>query len=451
MENKQLTRRDLFFIGTMLFGLFFGAGNLIFPVFLGQSAGFNIVPAVLGFLISGVGLPLLAVAAIGMSHTDGVFGLAAKVGRPFAYAFTIILYLGIGPLFATPRLATISYEIGLDPFIPDRYEHVALAIFSVVFFGIAWLLARKPGRIMFYIGKVLTPAFLVALVLLLGFVVIFPMGGVHFAPSAEYHHLAFSTGFSSGYMTMDALAGLAFGIIVVQAIRNLGVTRPQDVALGTIKAGAIAALLMAIIYAVLAYMGLTALGEFDRAGNGGTIIAEIARYYFGTLGSLLTAIIVILACLKTGVGLITAFGDMTKELFPKANYQWAILGAAGLPLLLANIGLDQIIAISVPFLDFLYPIAITLILLGLLSRTFDDARGVYVTTIAFVTLPAILDGLNALPASLHTGLLQSLLAWGDFLPGFAQGLGWTVPAMLGFGISFMYTKLRGKTRRGGAN
>ncbi len=445
MENKRLSRRNLFFIGTMLFGLFFGAGNLIFPVFLGQSAGKNIVPAVIGFLISGVGLPLLAVAAIGMSRTDGVFGLAAKVGRPFAYVFTVILYLGIGPLFATPRLATISYEIGLDPFIPNRYQHVALAIFSVLFFGVAWLLARKPGRIMLYIGKILTPAFLVALVLLLGFVVIFPMGGVHAAPAAAYKHMAFSSGFSSGYMTMDALAGLAFGIVVVKAIQGLGVTKPQDIAIGTIKAGAISATLMAVIYAVLAYMGLTALGEFDRAANGGVIIAEIARYYFGTLGSLLTAIIVILACLKTGVGLITAFGDTFKELFPKLNYKWLILVAAGVPLLLANVGLNQIIMISVPFLDFLYPIAIVLILLGLLSRTFGDARIVYVVTIAMVTIPALLDGLNALPTSLHHGVLAQVLAFGQYLPGFREGLGWTVPALIGFIVSVLIAKMNQRT------
>jgi LIVCS family branched-chain amino acid:cation transporter len=258
--------------------------------------------------------------------------------------------------------------------------------------------------------------------------------------------MAFSTGFSSGYMTMDALAGLAFGIIVVRAIQNLGVTRPQDIALGTIKAGAISAVFMAILYAVLAYMGLTAISEFDRASNGGIIIAEIARYYFGTLGSLLTAIIVILACLKTGVGLITAFGDTFKELFPKTNYQWLILGAAGVPLLLANIGLTQIIAISEPFLDLLYPIAIVLILLGLLSRTFGDARPVYVTTIAFVTIPAVLSGLDALPASLHHGALQSIINLGQFLPGFDQSLGWTVPALVGFIISFAVVKV--KARRG---
>jgi LIVCS family branched-chain amino acid:cation transporter len=440
MDNQRLSKRNLFFIGTMLFGMFFGAGNLIFPVFLGQASGKNIVPAVLGFLISGVGLPLMAVAAIGLSKGEGVFGLASKVGRRFALAFTVILYMGIGPLFATPRLATISYEIGLDPFIPDKYQHVALAVFSLLFFGTAWLLARKPGRIMVYIGKILTPAFLVTLVLLLLFVVIFPMGGVHEAATGAYTHGALATGFTEGYMTMDALAGLAFGVVVVSAINNLGVNKPAAIATDTLRAGIIAAVLMAVLYSVLAYMGLTSLGQFDRASNGGIIIAQIARYYFGTLGSILTAIIVILACLKTGVGLITAFGDMFKELFPKLNYQYLILIAAGVPFLLANVGLNHILLISEPFLYFLYPLAIVLIVLTLIAKSFGDAHLVYVVTVSVTTIPALLDGLNALPANLHVGVVKVLLNWGAYLPGFAQGLGWTVPAILAFVISVLISR-----------
>ncbi|WP_155287751.1 branched-chain amino acid transport system II carrier protein [Lacticaseibacillus zhaodongensis] len=435
MDKNHLSRRNLFLIGTMLFGMFFGAGNLIFPVFLGQNAGRNLIPAVIGFLISGVGLPLLGVAAIGMSKTDGAYGLAKKVGKTFGLVFTVILYLGIGPLFATPRLATISYSIGIQPFIPAKYDHLTLAVFSTVFFFVAWLLARKPGRVMVYIGKILTPAFLVTLVLLLLFVVLFPMGGTHAAAVGTYKAAPLLTGFTNGYMTMDALASLAFGVVVVRSIMDLGVTKPSAIASNTIRAGIIAAVLMAILYSVLAYMGLTALGEFDRASNGGVIIAQIAHYYFGTLGSVLTAIIVVLACLKTGVGLITAFGDMFKELFPKLNYQFLILVATVIPLLLANVGLNATIAISQPFLYFLYPIAIVLILLGLLARTFGDEQLVYVITITVTTIPAILDGLNALPQSMHIGLIKNLLHMGAYLPGFSLGLGWTVPALAAFCVS----------------
>ena len=209
MEKQRLSRRNMFFIGSMLFGMFFGAGNLIFPVFLGQQAGHHLVPAIIGFLISGVGLPLLGVAAIGKSHTDGAFGVASKLGKGAAYVFTVILYLGLGPLFATPRLATISYEIGLRPFVPGKYEHLALALFSFLFFVAAWYLSRKPGKIMTYVGKILTPAFMVALILLLLFVVLFPLGGWHAPATGMYKSAAAVTGFTNGYMTMDAQIGRA--------------------------------------------------------------------------------------------------------------------------------------------------------------------------------------------------------------------------------------------------
>ena len=442
MGKQRLSRRNMFFIGSMLFGMFFGAGNLIFPVFLGQQAGHNLVPAIIGFLISGVGLPLLGVAAIGKSHTDGAFGVASKLGKGAAYVFTVILYLGLGPLFATPRLATISYEIGLRPFVPGKYEHLALALFSFLFFAAAWYLSRKPGKIMTYVGKILTPAFMVALILLLLFVVLFPLGGWHAPATGMYKSAAAVTGFTNGYMTMDALASLAFGVVVVRSIRELGVTDTNAIAKDTIRAGAIAAILMAVLYAVLAYMGLTSLGEFDRASNGGIIIAEIAQYYFGTLGSILTAIIVVLACLKTGVGLITAFGDMFKELFPKLNYQMLILIAAGVPFLLANIGLNSILAVSQPFLYALYPVAIVLILLTLMNDWFHDDHRVYKITAGVTLIPALLDGINALPRGLHTGFIQQLLNWGSYLPGFAQGLGWTVPAVAAFVLALIYRQMR---------
>ncbi|KRM86573.1 branched-chain amino acid transport system II carrier protein [Lacticaseibacillus thailandensis] len=438
MEKQRLTRSNLFFIGSMLFGMFFGAGNLIFPVFLGQASGKNVIPALIGFLISGVGLPLLGVAAIGLSRTDGVFALAQKVGRPYAFFFTIILYLCMGPLFATPRLATISYEIGLSTFIPADHAKLALLIFSFCFFLVAWLLARRPGRIMTYVGKVLTPAFLVALALLLAFAIIFPLG--HFSQdmvSGAYRHAPLIKGFTNGYMTMDALASLAFGVVVVNAIRDLGVTKPKAIATDTIKAGGIAALLMAILYAALAFMGLTSLGQFDFASNGGVIIAEISNYYFGTLGSILTAIIVILACLKTGIGLLTSFGDTAVELFPRLHYRTVVFWSALVSLIIANVGLNAILAISEPVMYFLYPLAIVLILTALAEHLFDNDRVVYVMTTVFTFIPALLDGLNALPTGLKGAWVHQVVGWGQYLPGFSLGLGWVCPALLGFVIGLV--------------
>lgn len=440
MGERKLTRGELFFIGTMLFGLFFGAGNLIFPVFVGQQAGQALGPAVLGFLISGVGLPLLGVAAIGMSKSDGVYTMAQRINRPYAYGFTLLLYLCIGPFFALPRLVPISYEIGLAPFIKPAHGTLGLAVFSVLFFAAAWWFARKPSKIMTYVGKILTPAFLMALAILLIAVVVKPMGRGQL-PTAAYQNVPVLTGFTAGYSTMDALAALAFGIIVVDAIKDLGVTAPTQIAKDTIKAGVLAAVMMAVLYALLAILGRNALGEFARASDGGPILANVANAYFGPVGSVLLAIIVILACLKTAIGLISAFGDTLHELLPQVPYQALILVATVLPIIFANAGLNQILAVATPVLYFIYPLAITLILLSLLTPVLGTSRWLFNTVTVFTLVPALLDGLNALPASWHHGGVQTLLSFGHFLPGFAYGLGWCVPAVLGLAVGWALGQL----------
>lgn len=441
--DKKLSRRNMLFIGMMLFGMFFGAGNLIFPAFLGQEAGTNYWPALIGFLISGVGLPLLGVAAIGITRTTGAFSLAEKVNRPYAYAFTILLYLCIGPLFALPRLATISYSVGLTPFIAKGHQSMGLLGYSVIFFVVAWLFARKPSKIMVYVGKILTPVFLVALAILLVIVIFKPMGSGQ-AAHGEYASVPLVAGFTAGYSTMDALAALAFGIIVINAIRDLGVMQPTQIARDTIKAGGFAMALMAIIYGLLALLGRNALGLFSRAENGGPILANVAHSYFGGFGNALLAIIVIVACLKTTIGLITAFGDAFKELFPGLPYQGLIAVATLLPLIFANVGLENILEISTPILYFIYPLAITLILLGLLSPFFGTSRWLFGTVTLFTIFPAFFDGLNAIPANLQYGWVLSVLKLGEWLPGFSIGLGWTVPALVGLILGLILAKTFGR-------
>jgi len=145
--QTRLSGRNLGFIGTMLFGLFFGAGNLIFPIYLGQQAGHHVGSAIIGLLITGIGLPLLGVIGMGLTRSSGVIDLAAKVNRPYAYGFTVLLYFTLGPLFAMPRLATTAFQIGLVPFVSPGHQASVLLGFSVLFFLVTWLLALNPGRI----------------------------------------------------------------------------------------------------------------------------------------------------------------------------------------------------------------------------------------------------------------------------------------------------------------
>ena len=253
--EKKLQFKDYMYVGSMLFGLFFGAGNLIFPVHMGQEAGANVGLANLGFLVTGIGLPFLGVIAIGVSQSSGVFELASRINRRYAMIFTILLYLVIGPFFALPRLATTSYEIGIAPHVSSDMQTWLLALFSALFFGAAWWFSRKPSKILDYVGKFLNPLFLVLLGVLLFFAFWQPLGTISDAPIyPSYQNDAFFTGFTNGYNTLDALASLAFGIIIVSTIRNMGVEKPTTVAKDTILSGSVSIVLMGIIYALLSYM-----------------------------------------------------------------------------------------------------------------------------------------------------------------------------------------------------
>jgi LIVCS family branched-chain amino acid:cation transporter len=439
--EKKLQFKDYLTIGSMLFGLFFGAGNLIFPVHMGQEAGSAVFLANLGFLVTGIGLPFLGVIAIGSSQSNGLFDLASKVNKRYAFIFTILLYLVIGPFFALPRLATTSFEIGLSPFIPKEFTTLSLAIFSVAFFVVAWLFSRKPSKLLDYVGKFLNPLFLVLLGILLVLAFTRPMGSVATAPvQTAYENTPFITGFIEGYNTLDALASLAFGIIIVTTIRQRGVTKPSTVALDTIKSGAVSILLMGLIYSLLAYMGTMSLGTFPLSDNGGIALAQIANHYLGTFGSLILALIVIVACLKTGIGLISAFSETFIELFPKQNYLFFATGVSIMACLFANIGLTKIIEFSIPVLMFLYPLAMTLILLAILGPLFSHSSRVYQMTTYFTLIASVVDGLNASPAFISTSTVaKTIISFGEnYLPLFSIGMGWLLPASIGFVIGLLW-------------
>lgn len=425
----------------MLFGLFFGAGNLIFPVHLGQEAGANITAANLGLLATGVGLPFLGVIAMGLSQSSGVFELSSRVNKPYAYIFTILLYLVIGPFFALPRLATTSYEIGIAPHIPNNQQGLILAIFSILFFFTAWWFSRKPSKILDYVGKFLNPIFLALLAVLLILAFFNPLGDIASAPvQTDYQSGAFSGGFIEGYNTLDALASLAFGILIIEAIKNRGIKEPSTIAVDTIKSGTVSIVLMGIIYSLLSYMGTMSLGKFSVSENGGVALAQISQHYLGTYGSIILALIVIVACLKTGIGLITSFSETFASLFPKQKYLFFTIVVSALACLFANVGLTKIIELATPVLMFLYPLAMTLIILAIIGRLFNNDPRVYQITTLFTLIASIIDGLNAAPAVVsQTGIAQTLIQLGEqYFPLFSIGMGWVLPALIGFVISLIW-------------
>ena len=444
--KHTLSLSECILVGSMLFGMFFGAGNLIFPIHLGQEAGSQVFSANIGFMLTAIGLPFLGVIAMGLSRCSGLFELAGRVSVPYAHFMTVLLYLTIGPLFALPRTGAVSFEIGLAGQLDPALQPIALAAFTGVFYIIALLFALRPGKILTWIGKFLNPLFLVFLAVLLIAAVISPMGDPSAMPVQDsYANEAFSKGLTEGYNTMDALASLAFGVIVIQSLRGLGLQKPSDIAIGTLKAGIVVVVLMGVIYSFLAYLGTSSLGRFDLSANGGIALAQISAYYFGSFGHIILALTVTIACLKTAIGLITACSATFSEMYPRSlSYKKYVYLITLVSFLISNVGLTSIIYLAVPILMLLYPLAITLILLTFISAAFGHSRTLYITTTVLTVLAAIGDMLNALPEGLkNADAVSSLLhLYQSTLPFFDIGMGWSIPALIGIILGAVITVIR---------
>ena len=442
--KKSLTFKESIIVGSMLFGMFFGAGNLIFPVHMGQLAGTNVWPAIIGFIITGVGLPLLGVACLGVSKKDTLFDLASLVGNKYKYFLTIVLYLTIGPFFAIPRCASTSFTVGMLPLLDGGNEIIPRLIFTFIFFALALLLALRPSGIMKYVGQYINPIFLIFLFILIIISFVKPMGSISdFAPQDAYNNTPLFKGFIEGYGTMDAIASLAFGITIIRVIRGLGIEKDTDVALNTLKAGVLGCILMAIIYAFTTLMGTMSRGQFEISSNGGIALSEIAHFYFGRFGIYFLLIVITLACFKTALSLIISCAEMFREMFPNfiSEKAWAIIFTV-FSFVVSNFGLDAIITYAVPVLMFLYPLTISIILLALFGRFFNYDRRVFVSATIFNMVAAIFDFIGAFPVGIvPKDFIDTTQAFGNrFFPFYSLGLGWVIPTIIGVVIGLVLMK-----------
>lgn len=438
-KNTNTIRKSLI-IASLIFGMLFGAGNLIFPVYLGQLAGSHWLAASSGFLISGVLIPLLALLAISITRSNGIYDLARPNGYYYALIFLILIHATLGPLFATPRTATVSYEIGIASHLSTGANTLGLLIYSAIFFYLVYFFSARESKITTLIGKILNPLFLLMLFIIFMLAFISPLGSASTASStAAYTQNAFSNGFLQGYNTMDGLAALAFGITVITSIKALGIKRQRDISLATAKSGMIGIAGVAIIYIGLIWLGATSLHHFKLADNGGTTLAQIAHYYLGTAGDAILATLATTTCLTSAMGLVIAFAQDFHRRFPRISYKTFLKFNCGLSFLFANLGLNQIITWSTPFLMLAYPLAITLIILGTTSPLFNNDAKVYRITTGFTLIPAFFDMINALPAPLSKlDAVQAMVGFaGKYFPFFNLGFGWLTFGIAGFGLGLI--------------
>jgi len=435
VNDRSLTLAEGISLSSLLFGLFFGSGNLIFPVSLGQMAGANVSAATAGFLVTAVGIPLLGVVALGLSRCDGVLEMSGKVGRVYSMIFTCALYLSIGPLFVAPRCITVPFDVGVMRMLPEGTNpRVALFVFSAAMFAALLWFSLRPGAILTWVGRVLNPLLLAMLAWLFYSAFRAPMGSVSaIAPQAAYASGAFARGVIEGYNTMDAVAALAFGIIVIDVIRGLGVSDPEAVAMHTVKAGLFSCTFMGLIYVAMTYLGAQSRAVYPLAENGGAALGTIARHYFTGGGALFLTVTVLLACLKTAIGLIVSNAQTFSRLFPNfLSYRgWAVLFCL-VSFGLANLGLSAIIKFSLPILLTLYPLGITLIVLTLWEHFRGCTRRTFAVVTAFAAAGAVLDTLGMMPDLSSLLGAQPLVALAKaHVPLASSGMAWITTAAVG--------------------
>ncbi|WP_394166521.1 branched-chain amino acid transport system II carrier protein [Photobacterium piscicola] len=420
--KKTLKITDIIALGFMTFAFFLGAGNIIFPPLAGQLAGENMLSAMSGFLVTAVGLPLIGIIAVAIAG-GGWKGLTRDLPSKVATLMAVLIFIIIGPAFAAPRTGLVAYEMAVKPFLTDASQ-TSLTLFSIIFFSVALFFAWSRGKLIDMIGKFLTPALFVVLTVLAIAVFIYPQGTI-IAAQGEYISQPFTTGFLEGYNTMDTFAALMFGMLIVDVIRSKGVTDDKTTCTYLIYAGLIAAAGLAFVYVSLFYLGATSAGIAAGVGNGGAILTTYVMALFGSTGQIILSTIVLLACLTTAIGLISACADYFSTLTPMSYKKWAVLLAI-ICAVVANVGLNMLISLSIPVLFALYPVAIALVALTLIRKWLPNPRLAYRVVLLVSLIFSMIDVAKYLKFDMS--LFSSL-------PMFNYGMAWVLPTVIALVIT----------------
>lgn len=432
---NHISKGELLTIGFMMFSIFFGAGNLIFPPALGQAAGEHVVIAMLGFLTTGVGLPLLGIIAIALQGGKYIEFIRNMTYPWMATMLLVILYLTIGPLFAMPRTGAVSFEIGIRPFLAEENLSIGQLIYTALFFGASYYLALNPNKLIDRVGKILTPMLLIILAVLFVKAFVTPLGTIMDA-TGSYIETPFVQGFQDGYQTMDLLASLAIGTLVVNAVRMRGVTTNRAIGEICLLAGIITVALMAMVYGSLAYMGATSMSVLGHSENGGQLLAMAVNILFGQAGNIVIAITIALACLTTCCGITSGTAWFFNKLFKnKISYERLLLLSIIFSFIASNIGLTQLINLAIPFLVGIYPLVIVLVILSLFDRFIGWRRSIYRGAMNCTLVFAILAGMAAADINIP-GVSEFLTA---YLPFYSIMMGWIIPALAGAFAGWLYS------------
>lgn len=432
---KVLKGQDILALGFMTFALFVGAGNIIFPPIVGLQSGPNVWIAALGFLITAVGLPVVTVVALAKVG-GGMDALSSPIGKIAGGLLAAAAYLAVGPLFATPRTATVSFEVGLAPLTGE--SPLELFLYSSVYFLIVFFVSLYPGRLLDTVGRFLAPLKIIALAILGIAAFALPAGDIGSA-TPVYEAAPFSQGFIQGYLTMDTLGALVFGIVIVNAIRSRGVESPKLITRYAIIAGLVAGVGLTLVYLSLFRLGSGSHEVAIGATNGAAVLHAYVQHTFGSLGSGFLAVLIALACLVTAVGLTCACAEYFSKILP-LSYKTLVIILAVFSLVVSNLGLTKLIAFSIPVLTAIYPPCIVLVALSFCKGFWNEQTRIVGPVMLASFIFGVVDALKG------AGLADGLPNWLTHMPFSEQGLAWLVPSLIVLVGAFIYDRLLGKSQ-----
>lgn len=409
------TNKDIIVVGFALFAMFFGAGNLIFPPYLGVISGSSWITGFTGFILSDVGLALLAILAAAKCNGD-INKVLGRSGKNLAIILGSAIMICLGPLVAIPRTSATTFEMGVQPL----FSGFSPILFSIIFFAATFILTIKPSKVVDIIGAYLTPALLVALAILIIKGIIIPIGEMSSTPLIEN---LFSEGIKQGYQTMDALGAVALSAVIITSLANKGYKDEEQKVKLTLKSGVVAAIGLVLVYGGLTYLGATVSTMYGIDVVRTKLIVEITASLLGTPGKVILAIIVALACLTTSIGLTSATAQFFEKItYGKLKYELIVTVVCVFSAVVSNFGVSTIIQFAAPILDIIYPATMVLVIMTLFGTKIKND--------------------NAFKGATYTALLVSILtvannmdivniSFINELPFSTLGFNWIVPVLIG--------------------
>ncbi|PLP11145.1 branched-chain amino acid ABC transporter substrate-binding protein, partial [Klebsiella pneumoniae] len=406
---------------------------IIFPPMVGLQAGEHVWTAAIGFLITAVGLPVLTVVALAKVG-GGVESLSTPIGKVAGILLAVVCYLAVGPLFATPRTATVSFEVGIAPLTGDG--PLPLLIYSVIYFALVILVSLYPGKLLDTVGNFLAPLKIIALIVLAVAAIIWPAGPISDALEA-YRTAPFSNGFVNGYLTMDTLGAMVFGIVIVNAARSRGVSEARLLTRYTVWAGLMAGVGLTLLYLALFRLGSDSATLVDQSANGAAILHAYVQHTFGGAGSFLLAALIFIACLVTAVGLTCACAEFFAQYLP-FSYRTLVFVLGLFSMAVSNLGLSHLIQVSIPVLTAIYPPCIALVVLSFTRSWWHNSSRVIAPAMFISLMFGIIDGIKS---SAFAAILPD---WTARLPLAEQGLAWLMPTAVMTILAVIWDRAAGR-------